>query len=83
MIAQALAGAILAVSSFAPLCAVVPNTGQVITGEFAACRAAAIEVRFQLTELVTSDDQRDIVRDKLKEFALAQTAILAVCEVLP
>ncbi len=79
-----LAGAVLLAGSIsAPLCATVPNSGQVITGEFAQCRAMAIEVRFQLTELATSKDQRHITRDKLQEFALAQAAILEPCEVTP
>ena len=82
MIAQALAGAVLLAGSMgAPLCAIVPFSGEVITGKFAQCRAGALEVRFQLTELATSKDQRHITRDKLKEFALAQAAILDPCEV--
>ncbi|KKK57790.1 hypothetical protein LCGC14_3050970, partial [marine sediment metagenome] len=45
----------MAVSIISPLCATVPHSGERITGEFAQCRAAALEVRFQLAELATSD----------------------------
>ena len=60
--------------------AIVPHSGQVITGPRSDCVAAALEVRFQLTELATSDgDAYPIYRDKLREFALAQSADLDVC----
>ncbi len=75
-----LAGAVLLAGSIgAPLCATVPHSGEVITGKYAECRAGALEVRFQLAELAGSKDQRHITRDKLKEFALAQSSILDVC----
>lgn len=81
MIAPLLAGAVLLAGSIgAPLCAIVPFSGEVITGKYAECRAAAVETRFQLLELAGSEDQADIVRDKLKEFALTQAERLAVCE---
>lgn len=82
MIAQAFAGMVLmAVSIISPLCATVPHSGEVITGEYAACRAAALEVQFQLTELATSDsDAYPIYQAKLREFALTQAASLAPCE---
>ena len=73
------AGVVLFAASAVP-CAIVPFSGEVIKGPYAECRAAALEVRFQLTEVATSQDTRDIVRSKLTEFALAQAANLDVCE---
>ena len=60
--------------------AIVPSTGAIIHGPRADCVAMALEVRFQLAELATSDgDAYPIYRDKLREFALAQSADLDVC----
>ncbi len=60
--------------------AIVPYSGDVVTGPRADCVAMALEVRFQLAELATSDgDAYPIYRDKLREFALAQSADLDVC----
>ncbi len=73
------AGVVLLAASAVP-CAIVPFSGEVIKGPYAECRAAALEVRFQLTEVATSQDTADIVRDKLIEFALAQAASLDVCK---
>lgn len=83
MMPQLVAGMVLLVgSTIAPLCAIVPHSGEVITGEYAACRAAALEVQFQLTEVATSDsDGYPIYQSKLREFALHQASSLDVCEV--
>ena len=60
--------------------AIVPNSGAVVTGPRADCVAMALEVRFQLTELATSDgDAYPIYQSKLREFALTQSADLDVC----
>ena len=82
MIAQAFAGAVLLAGSIgAPLCATIPNSGEVITGKYAECRAAALEVQTHLTVVATSDsDAYPIYQSKLREFALTQAAILAPCE---
>ena len=80
-----MAGAVLLAGSIgAPFCATVPHSGEVITGAYAECRAAALEVQFQLTELATSDgDAYPIYQSKLREFALTQAANLAPCEARP
>lgn len=82
MMPQLIAGMVLlAASTIAPLCAIVPHSGEVIRGSFAECRAAALEVRFQLTEVATSDsDGYPIYQDKLREFAITQAESLDVCE---
>ncbi len=60
--------------------AIVPHSGDVVTGPRADCVAMALEVRFQLAELATSDgDAFPIYRDKLREFALTQSGNLDVC----
>ncbi len=60
--------------------AIVPHSGDVITGPRSDCVAAALEVRFQLAELATSDsDGYPIYRDKLREFATQQADDLDVC----
>ena len=60
--------------------AIVPHSGDVVTGPRADCIAAALEVRFQLTELATSDgDAYPIYQSKAREFALTQSADLDVC----
>lgn len=61
-------------------CAVVPSTGEVIRGPFADCRAAALEVRFQLTEAATSTGElSDEYQAKLRDFAAAQAEALQPC----
>ncbi len=60
--------------------AIVPYSGDVVTGPRADCVAMALEVRFQLAEVATSDgDGYPIYQSKLREFALTQSRNLDAC----
>ena len=64
----------------AGMIAIVPYSGDVVTGPRSDCIAAALEVRFQLSEVATSDgDALPIYRDALREFATQQAGALDVC----